>query len=118
MAQGEYDKAIVMIRQSLRYGAPSVVKFDLGHCLYRCGDMIAAQPILLDILDSVQQEPHRHLMREYILFQLDAGERPQNQLIHDGLAFWEASAKRYQSTDYGQTLLLDVQQMQHWAEEA
>lgn len=117
MVQGRYDDAIVMIRQSLHNGAPSVVKFDLGHCLYRLGDVETARILLADILDVVQHEPHRYLMRAYLLFRMDAGTRPSKEVIKDGIAFWQVSAERYQSTDFGQTLLRDVHEMQQWTEE-
>lgn len=109
LAQGQYNEAIVRIRQSLSNGGPTVVQFDLGHSLYRAGQWDAAKQVLLEASDVVLEEPHRQLMHTHLLHQLGAGVPPNSQLIMSGLPFWQASAERFNTTDYGKAVQADIQ---------
>jgi len=109
LAQGRYEDAIVRIRQSLSYGAPSVVQFDLGHSLFRAGYLDDAKSLLRDAADSVRDEPHRQLMRSFLLNQLGDSQIIDDALLEAGLPFWQASAARFRMTTYGQALQADIQ---------
>jgi tetratricopeptide (TPR) repeat protein len=107
LAQGDYDGAVQMIRQSLDAGGPYVVRADLGEALYRAGQTDEARKAL-EAVDTAGQEAYRALMVSYLLYQLGAGESPSWALIVEGLAYWQAAAERFGGTPYGQALAQDL----------
>lgn len=111
LAQGKYSEASRLIEQSLQAGAPPVVRFDLAHALYRAGRMEEARE-LLQTAPAAEEEAHRTLMTGYLLHKLNGSDFPDAAMIEAGLAFWQAEARRFVHTVYGQAVLSDVQEMQ------
>ena len=117
LAKGHYADAVTYIRRALDAGAPAPVQFDLAHALYRQGDRDTART-LLEAVRSEVEEPHRMLMIAYLRYRLGAAEPPSAILIEAGLSYWEASARRFSHTPYGEALDADVRQLSALIEEA
>jgi tetratricopeptide (TPR) repeat protein len=116
LIKGLYAEAAEIINRALAEGAPVAVEIDLGEALYRQGRKDEARKVFQDHL-STESEPHRKLMRVYLLYRLDAGEMPSRELLDAGLPFWQQTVERFETTPYGQTLADDVRQMQALIEE-
>ena len=111
LAKGQYQQALEVINKALSFGAPSVVKFDIGHCYFRLHQYEDAV-IILRSLDTEDEEAYRHLMSTYILYLAGQKDAPTSDLIELGLPFWQASAVRFQNTPYGVALNDDIVALQ------
>lgn len=116
LSMGRYAEAADAINRALALGAPQAVRADLGEALYRNGDGQAAR----EALQAVQADgdPARTLMVGYLLYRLDAAESPVKPVVVDGLAYWQATAARFEQTDYGKSLAEDVRWMQTLVKES
>ncbi len=106
---GRYKEAVDMLTRALEAGAPPIIQVDLGHAYYRQGMWEEARVTLKGVRPLVV-EPHRALMVDYLLYQLEQGEPPA--LVEVGLLYWHAESERFRQTPYGQALADDVRRMQ------
>lgn len=111
LVRGYYTQAAEVLSQALMVGAPSIVQLDAGEALYRAGEIEKARQMVEAALPS-SQEPYRRLMAEYLLYRLGVGDVPVQDLLDEGLPYWEAHAERYTDTLYGQNLADDIRVMQ------
>lgn len=114
LIQGHYAEAADAFDRALEAGAPPVAHLDAAEAYFRLGNAVAAREQLL-AADS--DEPHRQLLRAYLLHRLDTGDPPDEALIQAGLPYWEANAARYADTPYGAALAADVRWLQARLEE-
>ncbi len=117
LAKGQYAEAVDYLAQALAQGAPFITRFDLGHARYRLGQFDEAQTDL-EVVAPIAEEDYRKLMSQYLLFCMAKMEQPSTHLIQSGIAFWEASAARFQTTLFGQALARDIEHMLTLIEEA
>ena len=115
-AIGNYAGAIDYIQRALDAGAPDGVRFDLGHALYRSGDLVGARQVL-EHTGPYIDEPFRRLMLDYLLQRLDTGRRPSVDDLKEGLPYWRAEAQRFRHTPYGVALAVDIQNLEALMEE-
>ncbi len=111
LVQGHYAEAGDAIETALAQGAPPLVAADAGEARYRQGAFGSAEQLLQNALPQIQAEPHRILMTVYLLSQLGSSEPPSNDLIESGLDYWQAQARLFQDTPYGQALIADIRVM-------
>ena len=111
LVQGHYAEAGDAIETALAQGASPVVAADAGEARYRQGAFEAAQELLQNALPHIQAEPHRTLMTAYLLSRMGSSEPPSNDLIESGLDYWQAQARLFQDTPYGQALIADIRAM-------
>lgn len=115
LALGHYDEAADLIALALEHGGQPVIEADLGHALYRAGQLEAAARLLIHA-GKLALEPHRALMTRYLLWRIrGAGEdalRAELAPLVEGLALWRAEASRCAMTPYGAALAEDVEQME------
>lgn len=117
LAKGQYAEAVEYLQQALANGAPPITQFDLGHARYRLGHVDEARADL-EAVAAIVDEDYRKLMTRYLLFCIGQVEQPSPRLVQSGIAFWEASAARYQTTPFGQALARDIEHMLTLIEEA
>lgn len=117
LAMGDYAGAAGYTQKALSCGAPSVVQFDLGHALYRMGQVERAREALQDAAPHLQ-EAYRVLMQEYLLYKLGAAAPPAAEKIAAGLPFWQAGCERFYHTVYGAALRDDLMELQALLKEA
>jgi tetratricopeptide (TPR) repeat protein len=117
LVRGLYAPAAEAISQALQAGAPPIVQFDLGEARYRQGVADEAR-LSLELARRLDQEAHRALMTDYLLYKIGVGEVPPRELIQSGLPYWQDNAERYRHTPYGKMLMHDVQQMLTFVEES
>ncbi len=110
LSEGRYAEAADAISRALTLGAPQTVRADLGEALYRSGEVQSAR----EALQAVQADgdPARVLIVSYLLHRLDAAPAPSSSVVVAGLPYWQATAARFEQTDYGKTLAEDVRWMQ------
>lgn len=108
LVQGQYTEAADAIEQALANDAPEVTRSDLGEAYYRAGQQENAIPALQEAEPAVRAEPHRVLMVRYLLYRLGQADAPTRSQVEAGLPFWEAEAKRFAATPYGQALAKDL----------
>jgi tetratricopeptide (TPR) repeat protein len=112
LSEGNYAEAAETLRRSLELGAPTAVAVDLAEALYRAGQNAEAVEALQKVGTlALEQEPHRLLMAQYLLYRLGAGNRPANEVVSLGLPYWMAAAARFQQTQYGADLTQDIRHM-------
>jgi tetratricopeptide (TPR) repeat protein len=117
LVQGRYSAAVETIQRALDNGAEAIVYFDAAEAHYRQGEAEPARALLQQAQPHVQHEPHRALMTAYLLYRLDAGERPAAALIREGLAYWQNQAALFAHTPYGQAVAEDISGLQALIEE-
>ncbi len=117
LIKGSYTPALEFLRRAVDAGAPSIVHFDLGEAYYRAGLPEDARS-WLEVASELDQEPHRALMTNYLLYRLGAAQPPPPEWVRLGLPYWEDNAVRYHLTPYGQSLTDDIQHMQTFLEES
>ncbi len=103
LAQGRYMEAADSFEAAIERGAPEVVVLDLGEALYHEGDVKAAVVQLQTGLDATR-DPGRQLIATLLLQRAGASAEPHEKLLHEGLPWLEAQARRFGSTDYGRAL--------------
>lgn len=103
--EGRYAEAAAAFEQALAAGAPDIVRLDLGEVYFRQGRAAEAAATLNQ---TQTDEPHRLLMKAYVLYRLGAGAFPDAGLVEVGLPYWRASAERFSATPYGQQLAEDI----------
>src|SRR5690606_37166419 len=101
LVRGLYAPAAEAIHEALQAGAPPIVQFDLGEARYRQGLTDDAR-LSLEAARRLDQESHRALMTDYLLYKLGAGKMPSRELIQSGLPYWQDHAGRFSHTPYGQ----------------
>lgn len=116
LSDGRYGEAADAIQRALALGAPESVRADLGEAFYRRGDVEQAQETLRSV--DATGDVARALMVGYLLYQLKSAPPPGRAVIEAGLPYWQASAQRFQHTDYGQALAEDVRRLQTLVKES
>ncbi|MDQ7025379.1 MAG: hypothetical protein Q9P44_07445 [Anaerolineae bacterium] len=109
-AVGDYHATIQYLTEALKYGAPSVIRFDLAFTQYLRGDDNASRAVLNSIPDI--EDVHRVLMTAYMRSELENAPPPTASLIEAGMPFWEAEIERFGHLPYGRDLREIVQQLQ------
>lgn len=117
LAWGQYADASNFITKALFSGAPTVVKFDLGHSLYRQNKINEAKQNFLEVIDIIKDEPYQLLLAQYCLVQMGEGQGPDMQLIQQGLPHWKATAEKFSNTPYGTAIQADVDILNSWLKE-
>lgn len=121
LALGNYSEAEKYLSQALAHGAKKSTRAD--HVLAQFYAGSTNDHVLQSAFQAskvLRMEDRRTLLVNYVLYQLYSAQNPPNvaqmQLAQNimrntqaGLAFWEAEAKRFSHTDYGQRLGADVQ---------
>ena len=105
LAKGDYGEAIKHLESALVNGAPEIIRFDLAHAMLRLGQENESIELFRDL--STAEDAHRALFAQYVLY-VDGGEKPSSTLIEAGLPFWQAEAKRFADTPYGDAIAHDV----------
>lgn len=118
LVAGRYADAAQHIEAALANGAPPVVGVDAGEAWYRLGNDQRAVACLQATPVDLRSEPHRALMKAYLLYRLDAGQRPEPDVIHAGLTYWQAQVALFGQTPYGASLEDDIRAMQSLIKEA
>lgn len=108
LSEGQYEEAAEFINRALQNGAPIIIRFDLGEAFYRKGSMADASEALHAVASWVKDEPHRALMTAYMLYRMGEAQPPSQEVILDGLAYWQTSAERFKHTPYGKALHEDI----------
>lgn len=110
LAAGNYDGAVVHLAAAHRAGAPEIVALDLAHAEYRCGNLAEALEWLQQIPDT--DEAARKWLHLFLMHKLEDSPAPSREVFEAGLPFWEAEAKRFAATPYGQAVRADLDAMQ------
>jgi tetratricopeptide (TPR) repeat protein len=108
LVRGDYAEAIPYFEAALEAGAPEALRADLGEALYRAGQLDAARDHLRRAKAAVQDDPPRALWVEVLLYLLGDAARPNDDLVRSGIAYWQATAERFQRTPYGAALRQDI----------
>ncbi len=107
MAQGRYAEAADRLEAALKGGAPDVVQVDLAEAYYRLDDAEGARRALA-ALGEVEQEPYRRLIVAMMRWRLGDAPKPDDELVREGIAYWQATAERFGHTAYGAAVAADV----------
>lgn len=105
ICKGQYAEAVKHLQAALNAGAPAIARFDLGHALYRAGDYEAARQALGQ---TVADDPHRELMRQFLLFRLGMAEAPNADQVHAALPLWRKEVEQVGPTPYTEVLTEDL----------
>ncbi len=101
---GDYASAIKLIERALRYGAPELVRFELGQARYLLGDITGASAQLEAARPHLEDEAPQQLMIACTLHQMAMGEAPSAAMIQAGVDYWRLEAEKHASAPYGLAL--------------
>lgn len=111
LVEGAYADAAAMFERALAAGAPQATRLDLAEACFRAGLHEQARAALAQCEPMLAQlEPHRQQMAAYLSAVMRGEASPPAH--PEGLAFWQASAARFEHTPYGRDLAGDVRRMQ------
>lgn len=110
LAQGNFAKAAAMIKESIRFGAPQAVSFEMGYATLEAGDVATGREMLYEALAHAT-EPYRQLMAYHLLGKLEALAEPSLCSLAVGLAYWEREAEVFAHTPYGARVAEHVKAM-------
>lgn len=100
LVKGDYAEAAAIIKESIRFGAPKVVSFEMGYATLESGDIETGREILQEAV-AYADEPYRKLMAYHLLNSLDRLVEPTPRSMVSGLAYWEREAEVFAHTPYG-----------------
>lgn len=108
LAKGQYQIAIEQLEKSIKNNGVQTTHFDIALALFLDSHLDEALTEL-DKLPPVD-EAYRQLLMAYMRYLYDPQDNTR-QFNWDGLPFWEAEARRFEHTPYGQTIRDLVQEM-------
>ena len=116
LIEGQYTSAVDYIQQALDNDGRKTIRAELAQALYYAGrnpeEVIIAAQQASRVLNL---EQHRTLFINYLLYNLADHEKElAERLIRnhaEGLAYWEAEARRFAQYDYGRRIAGDVVQL-------
>jgi tetratricopeptide (TPR) repeat protein len=110
LAAGNFSGAAEAIRAALENGGRKVIRADLALAHYLSGDESAAVEAAKSVAGTLQIEPYRILMVNYLLHSLadDARAPDVMRRTRAGLDFWKNEARRFAETDYGRRLAGEI----------
>lgn len=117
LAQGRFSAASETIGQAVELGGRKVIRAELALAHFLEGRPEAAKAEALRAVRNLQMEPHRHLMMNYILHQVDDDSRAAEMMprFMQGLTYWQHEARRFSNTQYGvqlQEVITHIEGMQ------
>lgn len=116
MIEGDYEAAATYITRALQQGGRKTIRADLAQALYYAGRATdEVRRVSRQAARVLNLEQHRTLFVNYLLYNLANEEKETaKRMIHNtaqGLAFWQAEARRFADYDYGRRVAGDVVEM-------
>lgn len=120
LAQGDYSNSIDAFKTALANDGYLTTYVDIALAQYLLGNHDDVAPTLRIAFDRETQEhtsvelnePHRQLMSDYLLWRVDEAQPPHDKYtIQAGIEFWDAEAKRFSQTPYGQAIYEQVEKL-------
>ena len=101
LVRGEYAAASDFLERAINAGAPDIVAFDLGQARYLLGQTAEALQQLSAARLALSDEPAQLLLLQFYLWNMGAGEMPNEEFIRENIQHWRQEARKYSSTPYG-----------------
>ncbi|MCY4539909.1 MAG: tetratricopeptide repeat protein [Chloroflexi bacterium] len=108
---GDYHDARAYFEGALAVGTPDLVHFDLGQVCYYLGSA-DAEAHLRKFQAASLDEPAKAVMATYYLMAISKTGTWAPLLTQEVTTYWLDEAKRYQQTEYGKRLLVDIERLQ------
>jgi tetratricopeptide (TPR) repeat protein len=111
MVKGDYEAALQGFRDAKAFGAPEIVTFEIGLCLYLLGNSDEAlatlsQSVRIDLMDEPNSVMSQHLIGRLL------GYRRSNQPVPQStLDYWRTGIARYRPTPFTKALEEEVRLM-------